>query len=113
MADIRLLLGESVLTTNGKEWHHKRRALNSSFQPLYIKSCISPIMTSMTEKWIKILEDNLDKELDMHEWIAKVTFDIIGKRESCKCQERQVLITILDLSRIQLRQQFIRLYRIL
>ena len=78
---IRPLVGDSILTMSGKPWYEKRKKLNPAFSPTFLKENVAPVMFEHVHELVRQLEPYTVTGLpcDIHEWLSKVTMDIIGE----------------------------------
>ncbi|KAG8928219.1 hypothetical protein FRC02_007224 [Tulasnella sp. 418] len=78
------LVGRGLVWAEGDDHKRQRKLLNPAFTNEHIRN-MAPDVTECTERYIAALEAHLlnqptkETEVDMQEWNAKVTLDIIGR----------------------------------
>ncbi|KAJ3370214.1 hypothetical protein GGF31_004272 [Allomyces arbusculus] len=78
---IQEVVGDSLLTTSGKVWSHKRKAVNSAFRAAFLQKVAFPIVL---ERGTCLFDEVLPSPaatgtpVDMQEWFSRVTLDVIG-----------------------------------
>ncbi|ORZ38971.1 cytochrome P450 [Catenaria anguillulae PL171] len=77
---VKELLGESVLTSNGAEWHRKRKAVNPAFKVSFLKEVLAPAVVDRTNVMFDVLFPKAPEGVPMNlmEAFSKITLDVIG-----------------------------------
>nr|QEV83812.1 cytochrome P450 [Brachionus rotundiformis] len=65
-----------LFLSSNKRWKRMRNIINPTFSPAKLKELI-PIMTKCTQRFIDILEQNLDKEIIISDFLNRYTMDTI------------------------------------
>ena len=77
---LRLILGESIFTTDGEEWLKRRRLYQPALNNTAIKSYVDAVIESSNEMLNKIEEQTKPKnELNISQLITNVTINVLGK----------------------------------
>ncbi|KAI9216057.1 hypothetical protein BC828DRAFT_401347 [Blastocladiella britannica] len=74
------LLGNSMLTTNGAEWSHKRKAVNPAFRVSFLQNILLPITVDRTGEMFDVMFPNSPAggSVNLQDLFSKITLDVIG-----------------------------------
>jgi unspecific monooxygenase len=75
---LRPVLGQGVLTAEGREWKHQRRTLAPAFTPRAVKMLI-PHMTAVVDETIAKLKQDCDAPVDLRSIMQHMTLEIAGR----------------------------------
>jgi cytochrome P450 len=75
---LRPILGEGLLTAEGRAWKHQRRTLAPAFTPRAVTTLI-PHMTAATDETITKLVSLADSPVDLREAMQRMTLEIAGR----------------------------------
>nr|UOU03275.1 cytochrome P450 3045B1 [Brachionus rubens] len=65
-----------LFLSSNKRWKRMRNIINPTFTPTKLKE-LMPIMTKCTERFLTILDNNLDKEIVISDFLNRYTMDTI------------------------------------
>ncbi|KAJ3352783.1 hypothetical protein GGF32_003560 [Allomyces javanicus] len=78
---IQEVVGDSLLTTSGQVWSHKRKAVNPAFRASFLQTVVFP---TVVERGTRLFDTVLPSlaatatPVDMQEWFSRVTLDVIA-----------------------------------
>ncbi|KNE72907.1 hypothetical protein AMAG_17145 [Allomyces macrogynus ATCC 38327] len=75
------LVGDSLLTTSGDVWAHKRKAVNPAFRVSFLQAVVVPtVLERGTYLFDTVLQSSAANgtPVDLQEWFSRVTLDVIG-----------------------------------
>eukprot|EP01132_Coremiostelium_polycephalum_P002180 gene2180-2683_t len=72
------LAKRGILMVEGDEWHHQRSIISPPFSSVNIKPMFS-VIEMTTDRLIKELVSNNSDSIDIHNYMTRLTFDIIGE----------------------------------
>src|ERR1700733_10636223 len=75
---LRPILGEGLLTAEGRAWKHQRRTLAPAFTPRAVTTLI-PHMIAATDETITKLAAQADAPVDLREAMQRMTLEIAGR----------------------------------
>jgi unspecific monooxygenase len=75
---LRPMLGEGLLTAEGRAWKHQRRTLAPAFTPRAVMPLI-PHMIAVTDETIAELESAGGESVDLREAMQRMTLEIAGR----------------------------------
>ncbi len=75
---LRPILGEGLLTAEGKGWKHQRRTLAPAFTPRAVSTLI-PHMVAVSDETVTRLKQQCDRPIDLREIMQLMTLDIAGR----------------------------------
>jgi cytochrome P450 len=75
---LRPMLGEGLLTAEGRAWKHQRRTLAPAFTPRAVATLI-PHMNAATDETIAKLAANAGAPVDLREAMQRMTLEIAGR----------------------------------
>jgi cytochrome P450 len=75
---LRPMLGEGLLTAEGRAWKHQRRTLAPAFTPRAVMPLI-PHMIAVTDETIAKLEAASGESVDLREAMQRMTLEIAGR----------------------------------
>ena len=75
---LRPILGEGLLTAEGRAWKHQRRTLAPAFTPRAVTTLI-PHMIAATDETIAKLAANAAEPVDLREVMQRMTLEIAGR----------------------------------
>lgn len=77
---LRLILGDSIFTTDGEEWLKRRRMYQPALNNTAIKSYVEAVKESSDEMLAEIeAQTNVTKELNISKLMTNVTINVLGK----------------------------------
>lgn len=73
------LVGNGLVTLEGKDWQRHRRIIHPSFQPSLIRESLGDFVPRILSKFINHWKKADGREIDVHNHISNLTLDIIGE----------------------------------
>ena len=75
---LRPMLGEGLLTSEGRAWKHQRRTLAPAFTPRAVATLV-PHMIAATDETIAKLAGSVGAPVDLREAMQRMTLEIAGR----------------------------------
>jgi len=75
---LRPILGQGVLTAEGRAWKHQRRTLAPAFTPRAVTMLV-PHMVAVVEETVAALKDKSGAAVDLRETMQHMTLEIAGR----------------------------------
>ncbi len=72
------ILGNGLVTLEGRDWQRHRRIVHPSFQPRLIRESLGDFVPKIISKFIKHWENADGKEIDIATHMSNLTLDIFG-----------------------------------
>jgi len=73
------LVGNGLVTLEGRDWQRHRRIIHPSFQPNLIRESLNDFIPNIISKFINHWEMADGREIDVNTHISNLTLDIIGE----------------------------------
>src|SRR6266478_3009744 len=78
---LRPMLGEGLLTAEGRAWKHQRRTLAPAFTPRAVASLV-PHMIAVTDETIAKLEGASSGPVDLRQTMQRMTLEVAARTSS-------------------------------
>ncbi len=75
---LRPMLGQGLLTAEGRAWKHQRRTLAPAFTPRAVSTLV-PHMIAVVEETITTLRGRMNAPVDLRETMQRMTLEIAGR----------------------------------
>ena len=73
------LIGDSVLSTSGEEWHAQRKVIEKGFTDAMMDKAVPRIARTVDEMMQKWERNSLGEPVKIHEEMLKLTMDVLGR----------------------------------
>jgi cytochrome P450 len=75
---LRPMLGQGLLTAEGRAWKHQRRTLAPAFTPRAV-SMLVPLMLAVTDETIAALKGKVGQPIDLYETMQRMSLEIASR----------------------------------
>lgn len=76
---LRRVLGEGLVTLDGKSWNRHRRIIQPAFGVNFVKNTLDAAVPDLVAELITYWKSNPDTDIDVSSHMSALTLDIIGK----------------------------------
>ncbi|KAI9219910.1 cytochrome P450, partial [Blastocladiella britannica] len=79
-SSIEGLLGDSMLSSNGLKWTHKRKAISPAFRVSFLQNVVAPVVVERATLMMDVLfpQEPAGGSIDLQDIFSKITLDVIG-----------------------------------